>query len=1214
MPSFIHQTLTSLAGAEAFARAEQAWVRGPSTVKATCPDAANPCFIAAAVERYDASAIVVTPNPDYALRIADQLSPWIEGDSEIQIVYINESEGVPYERYEPDRNGAQQRIAALDRVMNPPLGVKRTVVVASLHAVAERTLHPDVFVSASNFIQTGQRIDLSATVRKWVDAGYAMEPIVDYQGAMSRRGGILDIFPVGSDEPVRIELFDDEVESIRTFDPQTQRSTGTLDSIRVPPSSETLPKHIDADTVAALTGLLDTDGLDVTHPDIERMHEELALLGSGDLSENLTFYGGFLKHGTIFDYLPEGSIAIMCRPALVQDAAEGQERRLEQVRSLKERRGEIPRRFPVSTLGWNDTVYEIERLRRRLELNPFGVDRTEFGDHVTLPSTPIFVPDSFSLQAEEDDAVVSENRPVDRIKDVLSSGAGRVIALSRHTARLRELLLNAGISSEFNGDSDSSGSSAKVIIQDGAAPEGYALELDQGRAVTVVTDKELFGITKTHARQRRRAVRKHTELENLVPGTFVVHEDHGVCKFLNIETRQRDPREHLVLEFARGDRIFLPTEHIDRVQLYQGGGDQPPRLSRLGTQEWNTARQRAKRAAELVAGELIDLYARRMLAGGIQSEPDTPWQQNMEDSFPYVETRDQAEAADAVKGDMESDRSMDRIICGDVGFGKTEVAVRAAFKAVQSGKQVAVLVPTTLLAQQHTQTFSDRLRPWAVNIDTLSRFKSPQDQREIVKRTAEGRLDIVIGTHRLIQRDVRFKNLGLAIIDEEQKFGVQHKEHLKKLRAQVDVLTLSATPIPRTLYMSLAGIRDMSNIETPPEERRPVRTFVSERNDGLIREAILREVDRGGQAFFLHNRVKSIERIHRRLRKLVPEAEFLVGHGQMNEGELEEVMAAFDRREADVLICTTIIEAGIDMPNVNTLIVDNADRFGLAQLHHIRGRVGRSSRQAFAYMLVEPHKSLTEEADARLNTILAASDLGAGYKIAMRDLEIRGMGNVIGAEQSGHVAAVGLHMYTKLLSQAVEHLKSIRASRGGHGEASRNGYVGDSGAKVPGGELMEESIRTEVYLNLDDRIPREYIEDLAQRLAVYQRVAWARSVSELEDVRAELRDRYGPVPRNFSYTVAAARIRLLAREAGIDSVRVSGERATLTLSDPVGDAKPMLQRLLGPNVSIGNMQIRVPVDQDDDPEDWIDEIEAMLEIIREFKARFMTQVLAARGL
>ena len=1202
--TYLQQTLSQVAASDALRPIAQRWGRGPATVRATCPDASNACFIVGISKRFAASVIVVTPNPDYAQRMADQIEPWISDDPQTQVVLFTESEGVPLERYEPDRNATQMRIAAIDKVANPPAGVLRSIVVTSIHAAVERTLQPDVFVAASDSLRVGDRIDLNGTVRRWSAAGYAMEPSVDYPGAMSRRGGIIDIFPVGADAPVRIELFDDEIESVRVFDAQTQRSVSNVESVRIPPASETLPKHIDLNLIQSLTERLNTDLQDLQNVQVERMHEDLSLLATGDLVEGLTFYGGFLKHGTVFEHMPAGTIAVTCRPAMVHEASAGLDRRLEQVANLKVRRGEIPRNFPVSQMTWNDALYGIESMQRRVELSPFGIDADDLGDRYPLPATPIFMPKSFSLQDDggDDGDSISTDQPVERINEALASGSARVIAISRHTARLRELLESADIPSAFNSEMLDA-QVAPVLILNGFAPEGFSLELDEGERVSVITDKELFGITKVRAQSRRRAVRRQTQLDNLTPGTFVVHEDHGIAKFLKVEPRKRDPREHLVLEFARGDRIYLPTEHIDRVQLYQGGGDQAPKLSRLGTQEWNTSRQRAKRAAELVAGELIDLYARRMLLNGIAADPDTPWQQNLEDSFQYVETRDQLEAVDAVKSDMESGNSMDRIICGDVGFGKTEVAVRAAFKAVQSGRQVAVLVPTTLLAQQHTQTFRDRLGPYPVTIDTLSRFKSTQEQRRTVERLAAGALDIVIGTHRLIQRDVRFKNLGLAIIDEEQKFGVQHKEHLKQLRAQVDVLTLSATPIPRTLYMSLAGIRDMSNIATPPEERRPVRTFVSERSDGLIREAILRELDRGGQAFFLHNRVKSIDRISRRLQRLVPEAKFLVGHGQMNENELEGVVASFDKREADVLICTTIVEAGIDMPNVNTLIVDNADKFGLSQLHHIRGRVGRSARQAFAYLLVEPHKSLTEAADARLNTILAASDLGAGYKIAMRDLEIRGMGNVIGAEQHGHVAAVGLHMYTKLLSQAVERLKGIRLqqSRNGHPES----HEGTIDVEESVAAALEEPLRIDVYLNLDDRIPREYIEDLAQRLAVYQRVAWARSIRDLDAIKSELRDRYGPVPRNFEYTVAAARIRLLARDAGVVAVRVTGDSATLTLDTAVGDAKPILQRSLGPNANIGNTQIRISIDQDDDPEEWIDEIEATLELIQGFKRRVM---------
>ena len=1205
--SYINNTVLAFAGSDTLRPIAERWTQRGPAVKAVCPDAANAFFIAAISKRFHSPALVIAPNPDYATRMADQLEPWLNADTDSQVVLFPEAESVPLERYEPDRNATQARIAALQQILQPPANVSRSIIVTSIQALSQRTIDRDAWQAAYDTVETAQQLDINATARRWSNAGYTMENTVDYPGAMSRRGGIIDIFPIGADAPVRIELFYDEVESIRTFDPTTQRSTAVIERAIIPPASETLPKHADLNLIQSLTEQLNTDMLDVDDEEVERLHEELARLATGDLTNNLTFYDGFLKHGTLFDYLPADTISITCRPSVVREAAEGADRRLSQVNDMKVHRKEVPRNFPISHMSWNDCQYGIESTKRRVELNPFGVDADDLGDSHTLPATLILgAPDLHEFEGGADsseDEPQREHRPVERIQDALASGVASVIAISRHTARLREMLIDAGMTSTFD-DQTASNETPDVVIGHGFAPEGFALQMDDGTKLAVLTDRELFGITKIRARTRRRSIRKRTQLENLTPGTYVVHEDHGIARFLTVEPRERDPREHLVLEFAQGDKIYLPTEAIDRIQIYQGGGDQTPTLSRMHSQAWKTARKRAQRSVEIIAGELIELYARRTLAPGIAHQSDTPWQQNLEDSFPFVETEDQAAAVEAVRQDMESGKSMDRVICGDVGFGKTEVAVRAAFKAVQSGYQVAVLVPTTLLAQQHTQTFKDRLGPFPVNIETLSRFKSNKEQRDIVAKLADGKIDIVIGTHRLIQRDVKFKNLGLAVIDEEQKFGVQHKEHLKQLRTQVDVLTLSATPIPRTLYLSLAGIRDMSNIGTPPEERRPVRTSVSERSDEIIRNAILRELDRGGQVFFLHNRVKSIERIHRNLMNLVPQATYAVGHGQMHEGELEDVMAAFDRHEEDVLICTTIIEAGIDMPNVNTLIVDDSDKFGLAQLHHLRGRVGRSARQAFAYFLVQPHKSLTEEADARLNTILAASDLGAGYQVATRDLEIRGMGNVIGAEQSGHVAAIGLHMYTKLPAQAVDRLKAIRTEQAGQDNAATDAQEDDTT------DIFDEPIRTEVYLNLDDRIPNTYIEDLAQRLAVYQRIAWARSFDDLDEIREDLRDRYGPVPQNFTYTVAGARIRLLARDAGVDSVRVNGDKVTLALPNSIGDASSMLRRMLGPNATVGDKKVTFTIDQEDDPEVWIDEIEANLELVRRFTERILALLAA----
>ena len=841
----------------------------------------------------------------------------------------------------------------------------------------------------------------------------------------------------------------------------------------------------------------------------------------------------------------------------------------------------------------------------------------------------ITVPEDDS--GESIDTVLDD--PTQALKKAISEGADQVVAISSHAVRLYELAQEAEIPIQYERQNRathiSNASTERVVIAEGYATSGFTLELGDDETVRILTDSEIFGIRRQRRRTHRRAVRRGPQLEQLQPGVYVVHVDHGVAKFLGTETKEPDGREHLVLQYARDDRVYVPTEHIDRIQIYQGGGESAPRLSRLGTQEWRSARRRAKRATEIVANELLSIYAARMLAKGIQAEMDTPWQQVLEASFPFEETPDQITALQSVKTDMESEKSMDRIICGDVGFGKTEIALRSAFKAVQNGRQAAVMVPTTLLAQQHYDTFSQRLAPFPVSIDVISRFRSRDEQQDILQRLASGKIDIIIGTHRLIQRDVAFSDLGLVVIDEEQKFGVKHKEHMKRLRAAVDVLTLSATPIPRTLYMSIAGIRDMSNMETAPEERLPVRTFVSESSDDLIREAILRELDRGGQTFFLHNRVKGIERVSRRLRELVPEASFTIGHGQMPEGQLEDVVTAFERGEYDVLVCTTIIEAGIDMPNVNTLIVDDADRFGLAQLHHIRGRVGRGAKQGFAYLLVQPNKSLTEEADARLNTILAATELGSGFKIAMRDLEIRGMGNVIGAEQSGHVAAIGLHLYTQLLSQSVEELKkrmeqspdgdvtaitSVFSNGSGNGDSTKDGQF-DGHAVKRNGESAEDwqppsMIRAEVKLGIDDNVPPEYIEDLAQRLSLHQRLSWSKSEDEIQELRDELRDRYGPIPDGVEAMLETARLRLLAEQADVASLRANEERARLLLNAPVGGAKSQLQRLLGSNARIGNTQIVIQLDKGLEAAEYIEEIAAVLETIRKFKERVMALINA----
>ncbi len=1235
-----------------------------ANVPTVCPEQANPLLIAAVWRKLQVPTIVITPNPDSAQRIVDQLPTWT-GTPDIDedgspVHHFIETGGIPFERYEPDRGTAHRRIVALDALRNYSISESQPpLVVASVQAVAERTVEPRVFDETFREIKIGDRIDIAATMRHLTRAGYEVQPTVEQPGTASRRGGIIDIFPVGANNPIRIEFFDDEVDTMRLFDVETQRSFDDVDKIHIIPAREELPTFVEAQAIRDSIASLNTDNIDFTRLSAHRLSDELNLVTEGALDNELAFYAGFFNRGSIFQYLPKNCVVIALRPRMIADAATGIDRRLDETRRVKERRAEVPINFPIPHIQWPDLAQRVEAVGHRLEIDPFGIDSHDIGNKRPLPIKHQLLPnhiDPTTLDPIETDE--SGETPVDVVLDdptsalkrAIEDGADQVIAITSHPTRLYELAQEANIQTRYETQQGTATNKvpsptgrerarvrakSPVVIAEGYATSGFQMEFDGGETACILTDAEIFGIRRQRRRTHRRAARRGPQLEQLQPGVYIVHVDHGIAKFLGTETKEPDGREHLVLQYAKDDRVYVPTEHIDRIQIYQGGGESAPRLSKLGTSEWRSARRRAKQATEIVANELLSIYAARMLANGIQVEPDTPWQHVLEASFPFEETPDQLTALQAVKTDMESDKSMDRIICGDVGFGKTEIALRSAFKAVQNGRQAAVLVPTTLLAQQHYDTFRERLAPFPVAIDVISRFRSREDQQDILERLAEGKIDIIIGTHRLIQRDIAFNDLGLVVIDEEQKFGVKHKEHMKRLRAAVDVLTLSATPIPRTLYMSIAGIRDMSNMETAPDERLPVRTFVSESSDDLIREAILRELDRGGQVFFLHNRVKGIERVSRRLRELVPEASFTIGHGQMPEGQLEEVITAFDRREYDVLICTTIIEAGIDMPNVNTLIVDDADRFGLAQLHHIRGRVGRGAKQGFAYLLVQPNKSLTEEADARLNTILAATELGSGFKIAMRDLEIRGMGNVIGAEQSGHVAAIGLHLYTQLLSQSVEELRR-KLEQSPNGKATdietqtRNGqslpYPSGGSAEGDGGTPNDHApkingvadpdwqppsmIRADIKLGIDDNVHPEYIENLAQRLSFHQRLSWVSNQDEIEELRDELRDRYGPIPESVEGLLETARIRLLAEEADCASVRTSEDRARIVMNSPAGGAKPQLQRLLGPQARVGNTQIIVEAGKGVDTQEFVQEIAAVLETIRNFKQRIMALVNA----
>ncbi|MDP6665795.1 MAG: transcription-repair coupling factor, partial [Dehalococcoidia bacterium] len=977
------------------------------------PDPATECTVAALWREFGAPVFVLTPNPESARKLHDRLFTWLGDDA--PIFHFSESEDIPFERYIPDLGASHQRLRALAALRGEVKGARRPLVVASVNAATQATLERTVFDSATHTLAVRDRINLDAQIRMWLEMGYVVEPTVEIPGTMSRRGGILDVFPVSRDRPVRIELFDDEIESIRQFDPATQRSGKKIRSVTVPPAHETLPRLASEDRVQELLGKMDLLG--TSEEAQRRIPSELSQALAGETPDEISFYAGFFNFGNIFDYLPAESLTIVLRAGAIEETSRSLDHRMARLRATKEKRGEVPVGFAQPHIEWGFLADAMHARPKRVELSPWGIDSELPGGSLSLPLNP----SALSGGGVENALFVVRNGIAEQ---------KRTIVITNHARRFHELAAEQGIETALKPTIAAVPEPGEVHVVAGHLLSGFSIDAADGTTVSVMSDAEIFGIQKERRRVRKRPMRKGPALEQLKPGSYVVHVEHGVARFTGTKVMGSEGQEYLVLEYAEEDKLYVPTEHLDRIQLYHGTADAPPRLTRLGTQEWNKARARAKRATEQLAGELIALYAARQVATGFAATPDTPWQDSLEASFPYEETPDQLVTIDDVKADMESQKPMDRLVCGDVGYGKTEIALRAAFKAVQSGRQVAILVPTTVLAQQHLETFAERLEPFPAVVEMLSRFRSDRQQKDIVGRLANGSVDIVIGTHRLLQKDIRFKDLGLVIIDEEHKFGVSHKERLKRLRTQVDVMTLSATPIPRTLHMSLAGVRDMSTIETPPEERLPIKTYVSEESSDLTREAILREIDRGGQVFYLHNRVKDIELVGNKIQKLVPEANIQIGHGQMPEDDLETVMAAFERGDFNVLLCTTIIESGLDLPNANTLIVDRADMFGLSQLYQLRGRIGRGTNRAYAYLMVPRAKQLTEQAEQRLNTILAATELGAGFQIALRDLEIRGIGNLLGAEQSGQISAIGFDLYTKLLAEAVRQLKAADSDDG----------------------------------------------------------------------------------------------------------------------------------------------------------------------------------------
>ncbi|MFZ5436392.1 MAG: transcription-repair coupling factor [Bacillota bacterium] len=1057
--------------------------------------------------------LVVTPTWQQAELLAEDAATLAGTDN---VAVLPPLDLLPYDVYAHSPEIASRRLALLDRTVRD----RRVVMVAPLAAFLRKMMPADTFFGRSFHVKVGDISDPEELASRLLGLGYKRQPMTEVPGVFSTRGGIIDIYPPSQHSPIRLEFFDTDIVSIREFDPSTQRTVREIKDARIPPARETL---CPADTKAAACRI---------ERDLDRLTARLA---SGKRNEEAERFCARVRSNL---------------DQLMHDIPfEGME---QYVAYLYEK--------PETVLDWMDpsTILVIDDFARITEAHSTLCKETvslvapliEQGRLLPLQADPYFSLDSVIRQDRSRVYISSlQKRFPERVQEIaIASRSGRsymgqwrefvndlriklkhgtrvvvYVSSSERGQRIAASLREEEIPARAVQDLPDVPPRNEVRVIPGVLEAGFEVP---GAGLSVFTDKEIFGRVKRRPRLKRRDGLRLSSIEDLKIGDYVVHVNHGIGKYLGIKVLEIDgsQRDYLFIKYAGADALYVPTDQIDLIQKYVGGEGKEPKISRLGGRDWQRTKRKVKESLRDMALQLVQLYAERQAIPGYSFACDPPWQREFEDLFKYEETPDQLTAAEEIKRDMEEPRPMDRLLCGDVGYGKTEVALRAAFKAVMEGKQVAILVPTTILAQQHYNTCKERFEPYPVNIEVLSRFKSGAQQHSILKDLREGRIDIIIGTHRLLGPDVEFHDLGLLIIDEEQRFGVAHKERLKRLKSTVDVLTLTATPIPRTLHMALAGIRDMSVIETPPEERFPVQTYVVEYEEDFIKEAIMREINRGGQVYYVYNRVQNIDRVASRLQEILPGVRVVVAHGQMKEDRLEQVMMDFLDGVYDVLVCTTIIESGLDISNVNTLIVENADQLGLAQLYQLRGRVGRSNRLAFAYFTYRRDKVLNEAAEKRLEAIREFTELGSGIRIAMKDLEIRGAGNLLGPEQHGFIASVGFDLYCKMLEEAVAEIQGVK--------------------KV-------SKPQATIEIKRDSFIPADYIPDVRQKLDIYKKLSLCESLTDVDDVEEEIWDRFGEPPESVQNLLSIVRLKIKASGLGLLSITEKRLRVMFTWARPI---------------------------------------------------------------
>ena len=1076
--------------------------------KIIAPAATYPFLLAKVAEK--SSILVVTSSSRSAEDLASELR-----ELHNRVLEFPAWETLPHERLSPRSDTVARRLATLADLATP--NNENTIVVSPIRAVIHRFI-ADLASQPLQSLEIGSEVDLTTLITNLTELAYIRTDLVEKRGEFAVRGGIVDLFLPLSEHPVRIDFFGDEIEELSYFDVASQRTTtpviGKLDIL--PCRELLLTSDIRARAESAKSKY--PAALEI----LDRVAQGISTEGMESLIPILVD-----ETETILQRMPKGTEVIFIDDERIRmrtiDLLATNEEFFEAAWSHAALGAAAP--LPVTDatyLSWEGLTEEIARCKLSSRaLNPFGSD-------LDIDATFLDFQAIDPLRADMDRAINALRSAVDAGFSIIFSAAGQGMA-ERYAGIFRNADLPVVIVPELRAIP----TKASVHITQSAIAHGFT---SQSARILFITERDLTG-SKASAKDGARMPSKRKQAVDpleLRAGDFVVHEQHGIGRYVEMVQRTIGgiTREYLVIEYAAakrgqpGDRVFVPTDTLEQVSKYIGG--ESPTVHRIGSGEWQKAKGRARKAVKQIAGELIRLYAARTSSPGFAFSPDTPWQRELEDAFSYIETPDQLSTIEEVKRDMEKPYPMDRIICGDVGYGKTEIAIRAAFKAVQDGKQVAVLVPTTLLVQQHEKTFSERYAGFPLRVAGLSRFNSAKESKDILAELAAGSVDVVIGTHRLLSQDVVFKDLGLVVVDEEQRFGVEQKESLKKMRTTVDVLAMSATPIPRTLEMAVTGIREMSTITTPPEERHPILTYVGAAEDAQIRAAIHRELLRDGQVFYIHNRVESIDRTAAKIQELVPEARIRIAHGQMSEGALEDVILAFWNRDFDVLVCTTIVESGLDIANANTLIVERSDNFGLSQLHQLRGRVGRGRDRAYAYFLYPPDQPLTEVALDRLKTIATNTDLGAGMRVALKDLEIRGAGNLLGGEQSGHIADVGFDLYMRMVGEAVNDYKT--------------GII----------DKEEEAHECKVELPINAHLAESYVPGERLRLDLYRRLADVAKPADVQSIREELLDRFGELPEEANALLAVAQLRALAKSHGIREVVATGKflrLAPLTLPE-----------------------------------------------------------------